>query len=482
MCETFRTMPKATIVKLEGRVGGGGSELSLSCDMRFAAIGRAVLNQPEVALGIIPGGSGTQRLPRLMGRSRALEVVLGCEDFDAAAAERYGWVNRALPADEIGPFVERLARRIASFPPHAVAAAKASVLHHDGDMTEALRQEGGRFNATLGEPVTQSAMRRFFTLGGQTAEGEMRLGDLAGELGMAPEAAPALGRLRSTGQTVETVLGALAFPEGPRWHDGRLYFSDMHAHEVVAVSADGHRETVATVPNQPSGLGWLPDGRMLVVSMTDRRVLRQEANGDLVTHADLAALAPFHCNDMVVDGRGNAYVGNFGFDLFDRAVTPCDTNLILVEPSGRATSVADGLAFPNGAVITADGATLIVGESQGRRLTAFTIAADGTLFDRRVWAELAKPTIPDGICLDAEGMVWAACPRTGVVQRIREGGEVVDLVELDDGYLAYACMLGGDDGTTLFICAAPTADPSRMQTRTARILAVRVAVPGAGWP
>lgn len=187
MCETFRTMAKATIAKIEGRVGGGGSELALSCDMRFAAIGRAVLNQPEVALGIIPGGSGTQRLPRLIGRSRALEVILGCDDFDAMDAERFGWVNRALPADEIGPFVERLARRIASFPPHAVAAAKASVLLHDGDLSESLRSEGARFNATLGEPAAQSAMRRFLQLGGQTVDGERALGSLAGRLATPPQ-------------------------------------------------------------------------------------------------------------------------------------------------------------------------------------------------------------------------------------------------------------------------------------------------------
>ena len=187
MCETFRTMAKATIAKIEGRVGGGGSELALSCDMRFAAIGRAVLNQPEVALGIIPGGSGTQRLPRLIGRSRALEVILGCNDFDAVEAERYGWVNRALPADQIGSFVERLARRIASFPPHAVAAAKASVLGHDGDLAEPLRAEGSRFNSTLRDPAAQSAMRRFLELGGQTVDGERELGTLAGRLAVPPE-------------------------------------------------------------------------------------------------------------------------------------------------------------------------------------------------------------------------------------------------------------------------------------------------------
>ena len=182
MCEAFRTMPKATIAVIEGRVGGGGSELALSCDMRFAALGRAVFNQPEVALGILPGGSGTVRLPRLVGRSRALEVILGCDDIDAATAERWGWVNRALPPDDLWPAVDRLARRIAGFPPHAVAAAKAAVLRADLAIEEHLLQEGGAFNATLGHPATVAALQAFLDRGGQTREGELRLGELASEL------------------------------------------------------------------------------------------------------------------------------------------------------------------------------------------------------------------------------------------------------------------------------------------------------------
>lgn len=187
MCETLRTMPKATIAVIEGRVGGGGSELALSCDMRFAALpdgGRpgAVFNQPEVALGILPGGSGTVRLPRLVGRSRALEVILGCDDVDARTAEAWGWVNRALPADELWPFVDRLAARIAGFPPHAVAAAKASVVRAEHDVADDLLHEGAGFNGTLGDPAAAAAMRRFLELGGQTPDGERRLGDLAGEI------------------------------------------------------------------------------------------------------------------------------------------------------------------------------------------------------------------------------------------------------------------------------------------------------------
>jgi len=182
MCEAFRTMPKATIAVIEGRVGGGGSELALSCDMRFAALGRAVFNQPEVALGILPGGSGTARLPRLIGRSRALEVILGCDDVPADLAERWGWVNRALPDGELWPFVDRLARRIASFPSHAVAAAKASVLRAEKDVQADLLLEAGAFNGTLGHERTRAALAAFMERGGQTREGELRLGELAGEI------------------------------------------------------------------------------------------------------------------------------------------------------------------------------------------------------------------------------------------------------------------------------------------------------------
>ncbi len=184
MCEAFRTMPKATIAVIEGRVGGGGSELALSCDMRFALAGRAVFNQPEVALGIIPGGSGTVRLSRLIGRSRALEVVLGCDDVSAELAQEWGWVNRTLSAELLWPHVHRLAARIASFPPHAVAAAKASVLRAEKDVVADLLAEGAAFQDTLGGPGTRVAMERFMSQGGQTREGEMRLGELAAELNL----------------------------------------------------------------------------------------------------------------------------------------------------------------------------------------------------------------------------------------------------------------------------------------------------------
>jgi sugar lactone lactonase YvrE len=252
---------------------------------------------------------------------------------------------------------------------------------------------------------------------------------------------------------MHTLLRGLGLPEGPRWHDGRLWFSDMHAREVVSVDPSGaDRRTEAVVDHQPSGLGWLPDGRLLAVSMTDRRVLRREADGRLVEHADLAALAPFHCNDAVVDGHGRMYVGNFGFDLMAGGPRRT-TTLVRVDPDGAARVVADDLAFPNGTVITPDGRTLVLAESTAQCLTAFDVAEDGTLSNRRVWARLPRGTSPDGICLDAAGLIWSACPRTGRVLRLAEGGQVVEKRRVAEGDGAYACTLGS---TTLYVCAAPS--------------------------
>jgi sugar lactone lactonase YvrE len=275
------------------------------------------------------------------------------------------------------------------------------------------------------------------------------------------------------------LLDGLVFAEGPRWHDGRLWFSDMHAHEVVAVDELGVRETVARVPGSPSGLGWLPDGRLLVVSMQDRRLLRMD-DGRLVEHADLSGLAPFHLNDMVVDARGNAFVGNFGFDLHGGAKTR-DTCLIHVAPDGRARIAADGLCFPNGAVVTADGGTLIVAESFGKRLTAFDLAPDGTLSNRQVWAEV--DFYPDGIALDAAGCIWAAHPiAPGHFRRVAPGGTVLQTIDTGERG-AFACALGGADRRTLFLLEAlessPHADP---RPGNARIRTLRVDTPGAGVP
>jgi sugar lactone lactonase YvrE len=279
--------------------------------------------------------------------------------------------------------------------------------------------------------------------------------------------------------STEVVLDGLRFPEGPRWHDGRLFFSDQHDHRVVAMDSNGTAETVVEVPQQPSGLGWLPDGRMLVVSMLDRRVLRLE-EGELVEHADLSAVTAAACNDMVVDAQGRAYVGHFGFDMYG-GEAPKDASLVLVELDGSVRVAAEPLQFPNGTVITPDGGTLIVGESMNGRLTAFTVTADASLTDRRLFAQL-QGAVPDGICLDEEGAVWIACPLSGRCLRVREGGEVLDEVKTSRDY-AFACMLGGADRRTLYICTAPSHIPDECRKqRGGRIEAVVVDVPGAGLP
>ena len=277
----------------------------------------------------------------------------------------------------------------------------------------------------------------------------------------------------------EVLLDGLMFPEGPRWREDKLWFSDMHAGRVMTVDMDGHFEVITTVPNSPSGLGWLPDGRLLVVSMLDRRLLRLD-EGALTEVADLGQLASFHCNDMVVDHQGRAYIGNFGFDLNAQApFSPAE--VILVHPDGQAMVAADEMAFPNGSVITPDGKTLIVAETFGSRLTAFDIEEDGSLSNRRIWAEV-EGAFPDGICLDAEGGIWVASPagKTGVM-RVCEGGDITHHIEVATH--AYACMLGGPRRTTLFMLTAETINPDGARAKSSgRIEMVQVEVPGAGLP
>ncbi len=278
------------------------------------------------------------------------------------------------------------------------------------------------------------------------------------------------------------VVDGLAFAEGPRWHDGRLWFSDMHDHHVMTFDpASGATTVEVEVPDQPSGLGWRPDGTLLIVSMTDRRLLAWR-DGRLDEAADLSGVASHHCNDMVVDADGNAYVGNFGFDLHDPDADQCTTSLVLVTVDGDVRVVADDLFFPNGCVITPDGSTLVVGESFGACLTAFTVAADGSLTDRREWARV-RGAVPDGICLDAEGAIWMASPISHQVLRIAEGGEVLAEVRTSDERQPFACMLGGDDRRTLYVCTALDSEPEAARAaRAGRIEAVGVDVPGAGLP
>jgi sugar lactone lactonase YvrE len=291
-----------------------------------------------------------------------------------------------------------------------------------------------------------------------------------------------------------TLVGGLSFTECPRWRDGRLYVSDFYTHRVLALSMDGTAETIAHVPQQPSGLGFLPDGRLLIVSMRDRKILRRELDGSLVTHADLSRLAPWYLNDMLVDEVGRAWVGDFGFDLMSGAPART-TGLICVEPNGTARVVADGLGFPNGTVLTPDGRTLIVAETLMNRLSAFEVSR-GSLGERRTWAAFGDPpttthvgeilkqmtVVPDGICLDAEGAVWVADAVYNRLIRVAEGGRIIEELKTN-GRGAFACMLGGDDGRTLFACVAPTFHEAEASANhQASILMKRVKVPHAGLP
>jgi sugar lactone lactonase YvrE len=296
---------------------------------------------------------------------------------------------------------------------------------------------------------------------------------------------------------LDTLTDGGAFFEGPRWHDGRWWVSDFYRQAVYAYDAAGREEQVLAVEQQPSGLGWLPDGSLLVVSMRDHRLLRRD---DGTGEVDVIAEFSEHCggvaNDMVVDAMGRAYIGNFGFDLMGFA-DPRATNLVRVDPDGTVEVAADDLYFPNGSVITPDGSTLIVGETMGCCYTAWTVADDGSLSDRRTWAQLApRPTLgglaetaaqlqvgPDGCCLDAEGHIWSADEAGRRVIRIAEGGEIVDQIDAPDGLDLFACMLGGDDGRTLLMCAAPDYfEANRRAAHEAVLLTTTVDVPHAGLP
>jgi sugar lactone lactonase YvrE len=288
-----------------------------------------------------------------------------------------------------------------------------------------------------------------------------------------------------------TVASGFAFLEAPRWHEDRIWFSDFYTHRVLSAREDGSDlRTEAEVPQQPAGLGWLPDGRLRVVSMRDRKVLRREPDGTLVTHADLSGHATWHTNDMVLDASGRAYVGNFGFDLMSGAGLTTAA-LHRVDPDGTVTEAAGDLWFPNGSVITPDG-VLIVNETLGNRCTAFDLTADGQLVNRRVWAEFGPLLVgtteaevygqikvaADGACLDAEGALWIADAVGGRLLRVKEGGEIAD--ELQPGSGVFACALGGADGRTLYACVAPDFfEATRSVAREGSLVAFRVEVPGA---
>jgi sugar lactone lactonase YvrE len=265
------------------------------------------------------------------------------------------------------------------------------------------------------------------------------------------------------------------FGESPRWHDGRLWAVDFGAREVLAIDTDGNTEVITRIPDMPMGTGFAPDGRLLVVSVREGQLLAAEPGAPLAGFADLASLSSHPWGDMVVDGRGNAYVGNLGFDFPGGEFAP--GILALVTPQGTVRQVADAMSFPNGMVVTPDNKTLIVAETYGHRLTAFDITPDGSLDGRRTWADLPGG-FPDGICLDAEGAIWYADVPGKRCARVGEGGQVLQTIELDRG--CFACTLGGPDRQTLFIMAAEY--PPAGGERTGQVITVQAPAPGVGWP
>lgn len=275
----------------------------------------------------------------------------------------------------------------------------------------------------------------------------------------------------------QVLLTGLAFPESPRWRDGRLWVSDWGAGEVVVIDLDSRSEVIARVPSLMC-IDHLPDGRLLMVDNGERRLLRREHDGSLATHTVLAAFGEHPWNDIVVDGRGNAYVNNIGFDFPEGEFAP--GTVVLVTADGSARPVADGLAFPNGMAVTPDNATLIVAESYGQKLTAFDIASDGSLSGRRTWADVDDH--PDGICLDAEGAAWYGDVGNARCVRVREGGEVLQVVELDRG--CFACVLGGPERRTLFMVANEWggAESEGGERPMGQVLAIDAPAPGVGWP
>ncbi len=275
---------------------------------------------------------------------------------------------------------------------------------------------------------------------------------------------------------MDLIMDGIVFGESPRWRDGRLWFSDWGAGKVYSVAADGTPTVEAEVDSFPMCIDFLPDGRLLVVSSATGELLRREADGSLVVHADLVQASTKPWNDIVVDGRGRAYVNSIGFDFGEEEFAP---GIVVLVEDGHVTPVADGLAFPNGMAITADGGTLIVAESYAEQLTAYDIAADGTLSHRRVWAITAGDH-PDGICLDATGALWFADVGLRHCVRVREGGEVLATVDFDRG--AFACALSRGADPRLFVVGQNWGGPDAVGGVTGHIVAFSAPAPGGGYP
>ena len=286
--------------------------------------------------------------------------------------------------------------------------------------------------------------------------------------------------------TAEPFLSGLFFGECPRWHDGRLWYSDFFDHAVFSVSPEGDRRVEVDFDGEPAGLGWLPDGRLLFISRLERVIRRREPDGSVVVHGDLRPWATWHANDMVVASNGQAYAGNFGFDLDGlyagtlQASDIAAASVIRVDPDGTSSEAAPDLQFPNGTVITDDGRTMIVAETMGGRLTAFDRADDGALSNRREWAATGG-VFPDGICLCEDGTVWVANAMLPECVRFAEGGEVLERVTTS--MPCFACMLGDPDRRTLYLVTAADSDGNKAPlARNGAIEKVRTTVPGAGLP
>ena len=305
---------------------------------------------------------------------------------------------------------------------------------------------------------------------------------------------------------LKKLIGGLYFGEGPRWHENKLWFSDFYSHKVMTLDENNSLETVCEVPNQPSGLGWLPNGDLLIVSMLDRKILRF-SEGSISVHADLSEYVAHKCNDMVVGRDGTAYVGNFG--MGDAGESLNSTHLMIVKSDGTVLKGPDNLLFPNGTVITEDGKNLIIGETLGAKLTSFDIEDNGELTNRKLWArtsplfslliikflssmgfDLSKVDfskysknlhVPDGICLDEKNGIWIASPTTKAVVRIEKGGNITDTINTPKG--AFACMLGGKERKTLYVIISNSSDPEEAQASPeGEIHSIEVEFPGVGKP
>ena len=305
---------------------------------------------------------------------------------------------------------------------------------------------------------------------------------------------------------LKKLTGGLYFGEGPRWHENKLWFSDFYSHKVMTLDENNSLETVCEVPSQPSGLGWLPNGDLLIVSMLDRKILKF-SEGSISVHADLSEYVEHKCNDMVVSRDGTAYVGNFG--MGDAGESMNTTHLMIVKSDGTVLKGPDNLLFPNGTVITEDGKKLIVAETLGAKLTSFDIEDNGELINRKLWArtsplfslliikflsllgfDLSKVDfskysknlhVPDGICLDEKNGIWIASPTSKAVVRIEKGGNITDIISTPKG--AFACMLGGKDRKTLYVIISNSSDPEEAQASPeGEIHSIEVEIPGVGKP